>query len=279
MLHFILANMTIMHTNTNKSSLFGFRFDNGSAHTARTMMLEDLQLLLSYVSNQDSSKNDYLKAVIEDNCLGKRSVKTRTLTSGHLVYLYSLDPSTTIFQALRYFWDRDVDSQPLLALLCSYSRDSLLRISAPLIVQLTEGETIARVDLEEYINEKYPDRFSEATLKSTAQNLNSTWTKSGHLVGRAKKIRARAMATPGSVSYALFLGYLTGVRGESLFTTEYASLLDCSKAHLIELAEDASRRGWIVFKRIENVIEVQFYNLLTAQERGWILEQNSSVIG
>ena len=274
LLHFILANMTIMHTNTNKSSLFGFRFDNGSAHTARTMMLEDLQLLLSYVSNQDSPKNDYLKAVTEDNCLGKRSVKTRTLTSRHLVYLYSLDPSTTIFQALRYFWDRDVDSQPLLALLCSYSRDSLLRISAPLIVQLTEGETIARVDMEEYINEKYPDRFSKATLKSTAQNLNSTWTKSGHLVGKTKKIRARAMATPGSVSYALFLGYLTGIRGESLFTTEYASLLDCSKAHLIELAEDASRRGWIVFKRIENVIEVQFYNLLTAQEREWILEQN-----
>lgn len=76
------------------------------------------------------------------------------------------------------------------------------------------------------------------------------------------------------MSYALFLGYLTGIRGESLFTTEYASLLDCPKAHLIELAEDASRRGWIVFKRIENVIEVQFYNLLTAQERGWILEQN-----
>ena len=274
LLHFILANMTIMHTNTNKSSLFGFRFDNGSAHTARTMMLEDLQLLLSYISNQDSPKNDYLKAVTEDNCLGKRSVKARTLTSGHLVYLYSLDPSTTIFQALRYFWDRDVDGQPLLALLCSYSRDSLLRISAPLIVQLTEGETIARVDLEEYINGKYPDRFSKATLKSTAQNLNSTWTKSGHLVGKTKKIRARAVATPGSVSYALFLGYLTGIRGESLFTTEYASLLDCSKAHLIELAEDASRRGWIVFKRIENIIEVQFYNLLTAQERGWILEQN-----
>ncbi|MBE9475404.1 MAG: hypothetical protein IMY85_10985 [Chloroflexi bacterium] len=266
--------MTIMHTNTNKSSPFGFRFDNGSAHTARTMMLEDLQLLLSYVSNQDSPKNDYLKAIIEDNCLGKRSVKTRTLTSRHLVYLYSLDPSITIFQALRYFWDRDVNSQPLLALLCSYARDSLIRISAPLIVQLTEGETIARVDLEEYINEKYPDRFSKATLKSTAQNLNSTWTKSGHLVGRTKKIRARAMATPGSVSYALFLGYLKGIRGESLFTTEYTSLLDCSKAHLIELAEDASRRGWIVFKRIGNVIEVQFYNLLTAQEREWILEQN-----
>ena len=261
-------------TNTNKSSPFGFRFDNGSAHTARTMMLEDLQLLLSYVNNQDSSKNDYLKAITEDNCLGKRSLKTRTLTSRHLVYLYSLDPSITIFRTLRYFWERDVDGQPLLALLCSYSRDSLLRMSAPLIVKLTEGEIATREALEEYIDEKEPDRFSKATLKSTAQNLNSTWTKSGHLVGKAKKIRARAIATPGSVSYALFLGYLTGTRGESLFMTEYTGLLDCSTARLIELAEDASRRGWIAFKRIGNVMEVQFPNLLTAQEREWIHEQN-----
>ena len=63
-------------------------------------------------------------------------------------------------------------------------------------------------------------------------------------------MRSRAMATPGSVSYALFLGYLIGVRGEALFRTEYfAHLLDCSLDQAIELAEEASRRGWIVFKQ------------------------------
>ena len=40
------------------------------------------------------------------------------------------------------------------------------------------------------------------------------------------------------------------------------------------MAEEASRRGWINFKRIGNVMEVQFTNLLTAQEREWIHEQN-----
>ena len=268
----MVSNMK--HSNNNILSRFGFRFDNGSAHTARTMMLEDLQLLLSYINHPDSSKNDYLKAIKEDNCLGKRSGKTRMLTSRHLVYLYSLDPSITIFRALRYFWERDINGQPLMALLCSYSRDSLLRLSEPFIVQHTEGETITRESLEEYINEKESDRFSKATLKSTAQNLNATWTKSGHLIGKVKKVRSRAIATPGSLSYALFLGYLTGIRGEALFVTEYTRLLDCSPARSIELAEDAARRGWIVFKRIGNVIEVQFHNRLTAQEREWILEQN-----
>jgi len=251
-------------------SKFGFRLEYGSAHTARTMMLEDIQLLLKCVSNPDSSKTDYLKAIKEDNCLEKRSVKTRALTSRHLLYLYTLDPSISLFRVLRYFWERDIEGQPLLALLCSYSRDSLLRMSAPFILQYTEGEIVTREALEEYIAKKEPGRFSKATLKSTAQNLNSTWTKSGHLVGKAKKIRSRAVATPGSVAYALFLGYLESARGEALFTTEYTCLLECSMARCIELAEVASRRGWIIFKRIGKVMEVQFPNLLTEQEREWI---------
>lgn len=255
-------------------SRFGFRFEKGGVHTSRTMMLEDLKLLLSYVSSSDAFKNDYLKAIEEDNCLGKRSGKTRKLTGSHLVELYSLDSSITIFRALRYFWERDPDGQPLLALLCAYSRDSILRISAPFIMNHKEGEIVSRESLEEYIEKEFPDRFSKATLKSTAQNLNSTWTKSCHLIGRARKIRSRASATPGSVSYALFLGYLTGVRGEELFRTEYARLLDCSIGYSIELAEEASRRGWIVFKRIGDVMEVLFPNLLTEQEREWIREQN-----
>lgn len=57
----------------NEISRFGFRFGKGSVHTARTMMLEDLQLLLSYVGSPNASKSDYLKAIEEDNCLGKRS--------------------------------------------------------------------------------------------------------------------------------------------------------------------------------------------------------------
>ncbi len=258
----------------NEISRFGFRFGKGSVHTARTMMLEDLQLLLSYVGSPDASKSDYLKAIEKDNCLCKRSGKNRKLTGRHLVYLYSLDPSVTVFRALLYFWSRDVDGQPLLALLCAYGRDSLLRMSAHFILKFTEESTVSRTALEKYIDGKGPGRFSKATLKSTAQNLNSTWTKSGHLVGKNRKIRSRARATPGSVSYALFLGYLAGIRGEALFMTEYAHLLDCSEQNAMELAEIASRRGWIIFKRVGNVIEVQFPNLLTAQEREWIREQN-----
>ena len=257
---------------TEYLSKFGFSLDKGGAHNARTMMLEDLHLLLSCVTTPEATKQDYIAAIENDNCLGKRSGKSRTLTARHLVALYSLDISTTLFRALLYFWRRDPDAQRLLALLCAYVRDPLLRMSAPFILSYIDGETVTRNAMEEYIEREYPGRFSKATLTSTAQNLNGTWTRSGHLQGIAKKTRVQANPTAGSVSYALFLGYLTGIRGEALFESEFVRLLDCSKERAIELAEEASRRGWIVFKRVGNVMEVLFPNNLTEQEREWIRE-------
>ena len=87
-------------------------------------------------------------------------------------------------------------------------------------------------------------------------------------------MRARAVATPGSVSLALLLGYVIGLRGESLFKSDYTRMLDCSFKRTIELAEDASRRGWISLKRVGQVIEVLFPNLITAQEMERLREQN-----
>lgn len=251
----------------------GFRFERGSAHSSRTMMVEELTKLLACVTSPDANKSDYLRAIEDENCLGKRSGKTRTLTHRHLVDLYSLDPVKVVFRALLYFWNRDIDGQPLLALLCAYARDSILRATAPLILNIPDGAIVPRESVEEFIDRQEPGRFSKATLKSTAQNVNSTWTKSGHLHGRARKVRSRAKATTGSVSYALLLGYLTGERGPSLFQTEYFKLLDCSIDTGIELAQEASRRGWIVFKRIGDVIEVLFPNQINQKEMELLREQ------
>jgi hypothetical protein len=162
----------------------------------------------------------------------------------------------------------------LLALICTYGRDSVFRATASFILKFTEGSTITRQSLEEFIDGLEPGRFSKATLKSTAQNINSTWTQSGHLCGRARKVRSRANPTAGSVSYALLLGYLTGARGQALFHSEYIKLLDCSFDKAIELAEEASRRGWIVFKRVGDVIEVLFPNQINQEEMERLREQN-----
>lgn len=258
----------------NNAVAIGFIDERGGAHLARTLMLEELQLLLAYVDNPNADKSDYYKAIKQDNCLSKRSEKNRILTARHLAHLYALDPKIILFRSLRFFWDRDTDGQPLLALLCAYARDSILRLSAAFIQDHSLGELVTKEALEALIDSKEMGRFSEATLKSTARNINATWTKSGHLTGRVKKIRTQATATPGSVSYALLLGYLNGFRGESIFNSEYTELLDCSFDQTIELATEASGKGWIVLKRLGSVIEVLFPNLLSKEEMEWIHEQS-----
>ncbi len=264
----------MVQVQTNPPNRFGFRSERGGVHLARTMMLGELRLLLSFVDDLHAEKSSYIQAIEEKNCLGKRSGKTRQLTARHLSDLYSLDPSVTLFRILRFFWERDIDGQPLLALLCAYARDSILRSSAAFIQNYSFGQIVTREALEEFIDDQEPGRFSKATLKSTAQNINSTWTQSGHLQGRVKKVRSQPTATSGSVSYALLLGYLYGIRGESIFKTEYVNLLDCQFERSVELATEASRKGWIVFKRLGNVIEVIFPNLLSEKEMEWVREQS-----
>lgn len=265
-----------MRSESSNGSLekYGFSQERGSAHMARTMMLLELRHLLDAVPTSAGSGTDYVRIIEEDNCLGKRSHRTRVLTRRHLADLYSLSPDTTLFRTLRYFWQRDPDGRPLIAALCAYARDPLFRVTAPFVLKLSHGQVFSREALEEYLEKKYPGRFSKATLVSTAQNLASSWTQAGHLCGRVKKSRSRADATAGSTAYALFLGFLTGERGESLFKTDYAKVLDCSFEKAVTLAETASRKGWIVFKRVGNVIEVLFPSLLTQQEMEWIREQS-----
>lgn len=236
-------------------------------------MFDDLSTLLSFVGDPEAPHDAYRYAVIESNCLNKRSQKTRDLTFRHLIDLYAIDPDVLLFRALRYLWHRDPKGHELLALLCAYARDGVLRQSAPLILSSSTGTHIPRTTMEEFIDSQDPGRFSPATLKSVAQNVNGTWTRAGHLEGRSQKVRSRAVATTGAVAYALLLGYLTGVRGYQLFSTEYVRLLDCSVDRAIEMAEEASRKGWIVFKRVGTVMEVLFSTIIGPQDMERIHEQ------
>ncbi len=250
----------------------GFKQGKAGAHLARTMMLDELTSLLAFVDRQGATRADFERAIKEDNCLGKPSAKARVLTTRHLVDLYALDPSVALFRNLLFFWERDPEGRKLIALLCAYARDPILRLSAPIILEASPGQAVSTQDMADLIEKSFPGRFSPAMLKSAAQNLNGTWTSSGHLTGKRNKSRSRVSPTAGAIAYALLLGYLTGAGGLGLFGTEYASLLDCGRDKAIDLAEEAARKGWITFKRVGDVIELGFRNLITDMEREWLRE-------
>jgi len=241
-------------------AMYGFKTDGQSSHNARTMMLKEIALLLQAVNKLDATKDEYIRSIIVNNCLGKNSGITRKRSASHIMNMYTLDPGLLVFSALRYFWQRDPDCRPLLALTCVFSRDYLIRMITPFILKKNDGEMISKEPIMEILNNLRPGVFSSATLKSTSQNILSTFTQSGHLFGKSNKIRTRAIPTAGNAAYSLLLGYICGYRGELLLSSEYVNLLDCSLGKIVELAETASRSGWISFKHIDNVYDVSFPN-------------------
>lgn len=243
----------------------GFRFGINGPHAARTMMLEDLRLLLAHVP-PTASRAEYASAVVDSNVLGKPTRKARELALRHMATLYALDPANPIFRALRHLWPLNEAAQPLLSLAVALARDPLLRGTQPFVLQQVAGASVQRESMEALLSSTYPDRFSPASLKSFAQNVSGTWTAAGLLHGKARKTRAVVQPHPESVTLLLFLGYLEGRTGQRLFTSDWANLLGSSPEELEAHATSASHRGLMVFMNAGGVKEVRFPGYLTPEE-------------
>jgi hypothetical protein len=244
--------------NIEKLTNYGFSFNKGGVHIARTIMYDEMNTLLSHVDPENCEENKFKNAIEIDNCLGKRSVRSRQLTSRHLKELYILDPQKLLFRAFCFYWEKENENRAILTLLLAYARDAVLRLCTPFILKKNYDERIPRVELEKYIESKRPERYSPATLKSISQNVNSSFTKSGHLFGRTKKIRKRPEVTPAVYSFAILIGYLKGLRGEDLVTSEFVKILELSKAESISLAIIASGQGLLVVRTVGEVIDISF---------------------
>lgn len=210
---------------------------------------------------------DYADAVMEDNCLGKRTAATRKLSLQRLTELYSLDARVVLFRVLRDLWSRHATSRPLLALLLALARDPLLRATARAVIGTPFGHEFARQSMKDVLSEVVGDRLNEATLDKVVRNASSSWTQSGHLRGRGRKFRQRVEATPAATAYALLLGFAVGRRGRPLFETPWASMLDAGSNELIDVAVDAKRLGLLDLKQSGSMIDVSFPLLLTEKER------------
>ena len=229
-------------------------------------MLDELRTVLES-SRPDSARSDYLLAIHEDNCLGKRTAATRKLSGQRLSELYALDPEVPLFEVMRRYWYADRHGQAILALLLALARDPLLRASAPPVLRMRPREELARQQMTDALTRAVGSRLSESTLDKVVRNAASSWTQSGHLNGRGRKVRQRVTPTALTTSFALLLGYLAGKRGEALFESLWAQVLDASVGELIHLAQDARRLGFLDMSQSGGVIDVTFSRLLAHDER------------
>lgn len=243
----------------------GFRFGRNGAHAARTMMLQDLRLLLAHTA-PEADRSAYAAAVVEANVLGKATRRARELALKHLTSLYALDPANPIFRALRRLWPREEAAQPLLALSVALARDPLLRSSRAFLLALPVATPVPRESFEAGLRASFPDRFSPASLKSFAQNVAGSWTAAGFLSGRLRKMRVNPLVHPESVTLLLFLAYLEGRTGQRLFSSDWMNLVGGSPGEPEALANSASHRGLLVFMKSGGVQEVRFPGYLTPEE-------------
>jgi hypothetical protein len=244
----------------------GFRLGDKGTHTSRTIMLDELSVLLR-VTSPEAKRAEYRALIVEDNCLGKRTVATRRLSDQRLSELYALDVGVLLFRVMRQLWQADERGRPLLALLLAMARDPLLRLTAPPIIRLRPGEELGRQALTDALSRAVGSRLNESTLDKVVRNAASSWTQSGHLKGRGRKVRQSVTPTAATTAFALLLGYLAGARGAALFETLCAQVLDAPAGELMHLAMDARRLGFLNMSQAGGVIDVAFSRLLAPGER------------
>ncbi len=245
---------------------FGFKNEALGVHASRTMMLAELRLLLA-ARPQSTGLEEYRSAIVDDNVLLKETLITRHESFRRLRELYTLNSQIVLFRALRDLWGADPQAQPLLALLCAMARDPLFRVTADLILSAPLGTTVTPQMISAVVDSTFPGRFSRIILAGIGRRTASSWQQAGHLAGRTTKVRAQVEVRPVAVTYALFLGYLCGIRGEALLETFWVRLLDSPVHRLREEAFTASQQGWLEYRSTGGVTDIQFRYLLR-DERG-----------
>lgn len=240
---------------------------SGGATTSHTIVVPALQRLFAEVGTRASAE-EYEKAVLEDNVLGKETAGARGRTWRYLRQLYVLREDSTLFRALRDLWNDDPAGQPLLAGLCALARDPVFRASAEAIFRSEPGDEVTSTDLADVVAKIFAESYSDSTLAKIGRNTFSSWEQTGHLeaVTRRGKVRRRAIYTPATTAFALLLGHLEGLDGPALFDTVWARALDQPRAHLVELAVLASQRSLIDVRHSGGITEVKFTELLRPTE-------------
>lgn len=238
----------------------GFVNEPVGTHTSRTLMLGELRGLLA-TGPPGETYDGYQSAAVALNAVRKATHSTRQKTFRHLRELYSLSSDVPLFTVLRTLWDLDQGAQPLLAAMCAVGRDPLLRCTIERVINLPPGSELTSADLSEEVAASFPGHYSPGVVARIGRNVGSSWTQAGLLMGRSHKVRVQPPISVASVTYALFVGFLAGERGDGLFVSPWARMLDHPEGDLRTRAAAASRQGWLEYRETGGVTEITFRRL------------------
>lgn len=241
----------------------GLRLNGGGGHQSKTMMLSELTTILAV--SEVRGLDDTIRAILNENLLGKSSTAAASSALKNLFSLYGLKAPPAITRAMMRLWAGDVNSHPMLAVLCALARDPILRDTALPVLEAPVGQRFGAKELTEILAEKHVDRFSFATLRSLGQNCAATWTQSGHLAGRVTKVRMQVEASPEAAAFAALIAQAAGFGGPAVLSSPWMAVLDASPEEQLGLLRRAQGRGLVRVRHAGAVFELQISPELTAE--------------
>lgn len=213
----------------------------------------------------DASAEEYRDLVVEQNFLGRPTAAGRARTYRHLRELYLLDPTNLLFSALRRCWQDSPTSGPLLAGLLAFTRDEVFRATWPAVAAATPGERVTSLDLSRAARSSFSE-LSDETVGKIGRNTGASWTQTGHLRGRASKVRLALSSAPAAVAYAVLLAHLDGRRGAYLLDTPWFNLLDIPDSQRIDAVRSAHLRGLLTLQTAGEMVDISVSPLLGVAE-------------
>lgn len=251
--------MELIFTQEQREALThaGYKFTAGGSHSSRTLMLTELKAVLDALP-MGTAPEGYQSAVVKRNVLGKGTESTRQKSIRHLRELYALSEAVPVFFVLRRLYVADPQGLPLLALLSAWGRDPLFRATTSAVLPIPDGAEVHTRTLAQAVADAFPDQYSELNQNKIARNAASSWTQSGHLSGRTRKVRRRVQPTAGAVAMALWLGDVAGFHGVSCFTSPWCRLLDLGADQARTRAMEAHRHGLLTMRAVGEIVELTF---------------------
>lgn len=221
-------------------------------------MFSELEKVMSF----SMESGQYLDAMA-DNVFGKKSSDGVKQTKGFLKRLYGFDSQYPPFAAFMYFWKMsEPNEKPLIAFLYAVNQDNLLAESVQVLQNVKLGTKVAVEHFEEIVEKYHPNQYAANTLRSTAQNLASSWKQVGFIEGKVKNIRIQPEITYRTACFAFLLAYLNGDRGDFIWNNIGVNALCLQESKLRALAIECAKNDLMQYQYAGSVTAINFTNLL-----------------
>jgi hypothetical protein len=112
-------------------------------------------------------------------------------------------------------------------------------------------------------NALHPGRFSEKMVRSLSQNCASTWTQTGHLVGRLKQ-RRKVHPSASATALATLIATVCGFSGPAMLSSAWFRILDLNPDGAIDALRSAEAHGLARVRAAGDVIEISVRQQLAA---------------